>query len=195
MADKPAYGSVWAKGYYDGLRAAENKKVERVLEKMNLGRYKSIMMGLSSIARKVYESVPISEEWTVQQIHNEINRKPGATQIDGKTLVGCLNHLVSSGVVREPKTAMFKRTPVADGKTSKKSEKNQINEDDKMSVEEKNNESKDLGPLDRICAITSKLRALADEIDDELLRVEKEMNDDAQKYKKLNQLQELLKSI
>lgn len=195
MADKPAYGSVWAKGYYDGLRAAQNEISKGILEKMNLGRYKSIMNGLSSIAKKVYESVPISEEWTIQQIHNEINRKPGATQIDGKTLVGCLNHLVSSGVVREPRTAMFKRTPVADGKTSKSSENDQTNEGASMSAKEKNNESTDLGPLDRIARITSKLRELADEIDDELLRIEKEMNDDAQKYKKLNQLHELLKSI
>ena len=163
---------------------------------MNEGRYKSVINGLSSIARKVYESVPVQEEWTAIQVLNDMNRRTGsASAIDKKALLGCLNTLVKSGVVKElPASGAFKRVQVVEEK-SKPNEKPQQKKDVPMTEKKSPEKANYLGPLDRIAGLTAKLRSLADEIDDELLNVEKEMNDDAQKYKKLNQLQELLKSI
>ena len=195
-SNKPKYGKVWARGFYDGMRAAENKPRNGTEDPMNEGRYKSVIKGLSSIARKVYESVPVQEEWTAIQVLNDMNRRTGsASAIDKKVLLGCLNTLVKSGVVKElPASGAFKRVQVVEEK-SKPNEKPQQKKDVPMTEKKSPEKANDLGPLDRIAGLTAKLRSLADEIDDELLNVEKEMNDEAQKYKKLNQLQELLKSI
>lgn len=193
--DKPKYGKVWAKGYYDGIRCAFEQIDKEGWRPMNSGRYKSIMNGLSSMAKKVYESVPIVDYWTVHQVVSDMKRKYGAlASIDKDAVLGCLNTLVESKVVHESENRTFKRVPVIEEKKKPK----EIIKDEKMDAVIKNKhgeEPTNLGPLDRIAGITSKLRELADAIDDELLNVEKEMNDEAQKYKKLNQLQELLKSI
>jgi hypothetical protein len=42
-SNKPKYGKVWARGFYDGMRAAEKKPRNGTEDPMNEGRYLSLI--------------------------------------------------------------------------------------------------------------------------------------------------------
>lgn len=194
--EKPSYGKVWARGYYDGLRAAEKNDKNPIGLQMNQGRFKSVLNGLSGVARKVFDSVPISEEWSQPQISMEMQRKHGAAP-ERRVMTGCLNNLVEAGIVVEPRPGQFRKIAVSREMAPAKSladkyEKKGVEE---MAVEKKNSETEGLGPLDRIYKLTDQLKDLADQIQIELLNAEKEVSDAEVSAKKLKQLQELLKSV
>lgn len=65
---------------------------------MNSARLSSILNGLTGTASKVYEAVPISEQWSTQKIVAELLRS--GRQMAHNEVQGCLNSLEQSGVIR-----------------------------------------------------------------------------------------------
>lgn len=102
-----AHRKVYAKGFYDGLKAAA--------EEMTPAKYQTALNGLTSIARKVFEAVPIQEKWTAHRIVTEMSRL--STRIDMKTAEGCLNSLKDFGLVKEPERGLFQRVVARERET------------------------------------------------------------------------------
>lgn len=110
-ADQP-HRRVYAKGYYDGLQAAGadagiHKGEHRA---MNEIRHKSLLDGLTSVAKKVYFTVPAKEKWPISKIGAEIRRTGSA--MDGAMVASCLDTLKGIGLVSEPERGAFIRVEV-----------------------------------------------------------------------------------
>ncbi|HDR9163629.1 TPA: hypothetical protein QDB28_004033 [Burkholderia vietnamiensis] len=96
-----AHRRVYAKGFYDGLKAAEKE--------MTPAKFKIALDSQSAIARKIFEGVPIQDSWTANKIVTELTRMGGSTRVDFRTAQGCLDSLKDAGLIKEPQRGLFQR--------------------------------------------------------------------------------------
>jgi hypothetical protein len=73
---------------------------------MSPSRFQQIWNGTTHTARKIYDKVPIQEEWPIKLIYAELTRT--GTALAYNTVSGCLESLRSSGLIRESRNG-FKR--------------------------------------------------------------------------------------
>lgn len=168
---------------------------------MNHARFKSTYQGLSGIARKVYEVVPISEAWTAAQVRAELARQNVSISREVNVLEGCLNTLVSSGIVYEPERGKFRRVEITPPKEKK---------EPTMAVPTPHSPQV-AGPvvvrkgptaLDRLATLSGeasklgqRLVSLSKEIDDAILDAQQEAEAESAQYEKFRQMATLLKSL
>lgn len=239
MADndtKPRTGSVYARGYYDGLRAAGVNNPQEVpfvstrpkkeLDSLNAAltmaakqgstspsnqgfkkpseitqaRFTSVYNGLSVGLQNLYECVPITDRWTVEQVTREFSRKIGTKP--ASEIKKMLITLDSNGLIIND-SGLFRRIKVSGNPSSLNLVKQPVSvpSDGKSSVE-----IFKLTPARNVMDILSKIasnartlagdmKALATEIDDAALEIEQEFQNSEAKSEKLKQLQALLKNI
>lgn len=162
-------------------------------------RFHAIFSGLSSIARKIYEVVPIATSWTIPQIIAELQRQ-GISQ-DGRIAGGCLNTLLLAGLVHEPIKGYFRREavrPAAPKLIPPKKEimKPSIAVKAAMVVSDQQNNVDKLGKLaERLMLMAAGMKELAAEISDLAIDIETRQEGDAEDLQKLKTLQSLLKSL
>lgn len=77
---------------------------------MNKKRHQALVQGLNGVAQKVYEAVPIDDEWDVKQIAMELYRQ--SHRIEIATIEGCVRRMVASGLVQERSVGHFSRVVV-----------------------------------------------------------------------------------
>jgi hypothetical protein len=200
MDNEKSHRKVYAKGYFDGLAAALAIKQGQA---MNQSKFNSIHSGLTSIAQKVYEAVPISDPWSVAMLKNELVRT--GKSMDTRTLEGCLNSLMRSGLISEPSPGHWIRVKVrekvgASGDSAIEyftppppQEKKQLS-----TQEAKPNRR----PIDILSELSSEvanygegLKKLAQKLDSAALEIEGQLEQNSADSVKLKQLQELLGSI
>lgn len=73
-------------------------------------KFQSLYRGLTEQAKKVYNAVPIKDQWTIAQIMAELARTTG--QREHRIVSGCLNSLKSAGLVRETANGTWSRVEV-----------------------------------------------------------------------------------
>lgn len=99
---------IYGRGFHDGKAAAEKEMKEK--SNMNAKRFNSIMAGLTGMPRKVYEAIPIAEQWQEHKILLELSR--AGIQIDTRSLQHCINSLIGQGLVfGNSKDGYFKEAP------------------------------------------------------------------------------------
>lgn len=108
--DKAKVKRVYGRGYFDGFKAAADSSMDKELM-MTEAKFNAIYRGLTEIAKKVYEAVPMQEIWTVGQVINELNRL-GYNRQEHRVVMGCLTSLRETGLVKEPKQGHFVRAEV-----------------------------------------------------------------------------------
>lgn len=145
----------------------------------------SALDNLSSIARKVYEYVPIGEPWTATQINSEVHRRTGS-RLDHVILLGCLRSLVDSRLITEPQSLSFVRVQMKGRPILKTVAPVEV----KAEVP-----SAPSDPIELLGALSDKLRSVADEIDATALAIVASMSKGEEELKKLRQLQQILKSL
>lgn len=146
------------------------------------------LAGQSGLAQKVYQHVPIQEAWTGSEIAKAMARASGS-QVDGRTLLGCLGCLKDSGLVREVGSLRFQRTTISQPITPKPKEA--------MPAPQKP-EVKPAAPtsaIDLLAGIAKSMRALAGEIETAALAIEEGQAKADEDVQKLRQLQALLKGL
>lgn len=146
------------------------------------------LAGQTSLAQKVYQYVPIQEPWTAADIARAMVRASGS-QMDGRTLLGCLGCLKDSGLVREVSSSRFQRTAVSQPITPKPKEA--------MPAPQKP-EVKPAAPasaIDLLAGIAKSMRALAGEIETAAIAIEEGQAKAGEEVQKLRQLQALLKGL
>lgn len=168
---------------------------------MSQTRFDAIFSGQTSIAKKVYEAVPIAESWTTRKIMAEMQRL-GISQ-DQRTVAGCLENLRKSGLVNELMKGEFRREG--------------IKEIGIKAVEQKEKEpavvtiakppiailtTAPLSPMDilgalavRAANLAGMASELASDISDAAIDVQQHIENNDADTKKLKQLQSILKSI
>jgi hypothetical protein len=199
--DRQSHRKVYARGYFDALRKLGIDPEEM---KMQQAKFDSIHRGLSSIAKKVFEGVPIAEPWSASQIHNELTR----LQICGcdlRTVTGCLNTLVEAGLAEEPQRGAFIRAQIrqkAPAPTIKLVPSLTKEPEMKPQPVATSNAPAETDPIDRLSGIAARvitvaetLRALASDIETAAIEIADRSEKRNDETKKLRQLQELLKSL
>ena len=237
---KPRYGSVYARGYNDGLRAAgvtnpyevpfltsKATKDERSYKSqqsliqlidqaasgqankesspvMNAKKFESKYNGLTSVAKKIYESLPIKESWTVSQIIAELARN-GHRQ-DHTVVLRVCRELTESGLaimssINSRGDASFVRSKVEKPQPQKPKEETAMPEPIPASKPKSADvvaikaTAKKKGPMELLAELASKARQFAEELDNAALEIEQEFQNSEAKSEKLKQLQTLLKGI
>lgn len=183
--DPPPSRRIYGRGIVDTLAIVGVSYEEYQEKKMNQGRMKSIIKGLTGIAKKTYECVPIGEEWSPATIATEMIRT--GNRVEMRVLEGCLRSLVESGVVEEPARGMFKRPQIKEKVVQPNPAVSLVPPPAPAPAP--------LSALDALAGLSAKLKALAAELDNIALSVEEQLNAAAGKNEKLVQLQKLLKDL
>ena len=185
MSDvSPKHCKVYAAGFYDGLRKSGIEDVEGF---MNAARLKQVENGLSGIARKVLEAVPIADQWPAHTIANEIKRATGSAP-EIKIVNGCLESLKSSGLVREPTRGKWIRVSMKDHADA-----------DEMpapvKVVELRKQQPEQTAREMLSQVAIAMMDLAAKVEDVASEIDKAEKRNEEKTAKLRQLQELLRGL
>jgi hypothetical protein len=156
---------------------------------MNKSRFNAIHGGLSSLSKKVYAAVPLTEAWSSEKICSEYRRVNGSPQ-PKKSIEGMLNILVESGLVVETTSGNFVRIRIKEPAIKEKTAM-------PSPVAQKN-----ANPLDLLTALAERAKNISVEaaqlkvdIENSALYIAEKFQGSEEKSRKLTQLQELLKGL
>lgn len=136
-------------------------------------KFRTALAGMTSVAQKVYEAVPIQETWPNSSIHTEMKRR--GMSYDYSVLGGCLKTLVQAGLIKES-TQGFTRVAV-------KQETEKMPKTTSASLP------------DQLGQLASSLRNVADQMDEIALEIEEQLSSNTNAAKKLQALQAALKEV
>lgn len=207
---------VYGRGLFDGLRMAGIDNPEEFLNEAKLQR---TARSINGVARKVLDTVPISEPWTISQVSAEMLRATGSRP-EFKIVAGCLDSLASVGLIREPTRGSFirvmpKRRPELASVPLPPAPlpAEQINRESPSTmtklaitkpsiIHEAAPSAAPVDPLERIAQVATALRSasvslaeMAQELDDAALVFTTRLDQVNADTEKLRQLQAILKSI
>jgi hypothetical protein len=174
---------------------------------MKESRQRQLLEGQSSVARKVFEGVPIQEAWAENEILKAM-RTSGVT-IAAHTIRACLLDMKDVGLIKEPRQGQFQRAPVqpylrqSEAVAPKPVENNPIPASEPVM---QTPTAKTPTPLDLLGTVATELvllssefsermKALADRVEDVALSVAAQRESDAAIIAQATQLKELLKGF
>lgn len=186
MSDEAtSHRKVYARGLFDGLRKAGIVDVE---EFMNAAKMKQVESGLTGIARKVLDAVPISDSWQAHTIANEIKRLTGSAP-EIKIVTGCLESLKASGLVREPMRGKWIKVVVREY-----AEPEEIATPTKA-VELRKQQPEQPTAREMLSQVAVAMMDLAAKVEDVANEIDRAEKRNEEKTAKLRQLQELLRGL
>lgn len=153
-------------------------------------KQKQKLAGQSSIAQKIFEHVPMAEEWTPSQVGQAMTQATGS-RIDPKTIKGCLMTLFESGLVRVNR-GLFQRIPVSQPQQTSTKEKSAMPTPKDTAPTTK---AVAASAIDLLAGIAQKLREVTQELEVAALAIEESNAKNAEDVAKLHQLQALLKGL
>lgn len=160
---------------------------------MSPERANAALSGTTTVARKVYDAVPINEAWDLAAIRAELLRLRNSS-IDMHTMRGCLGVLREAGLVIE-RDGRFTRC-----KVKARHEKEEATNVIEIKPQEPR---KSVGtPLEtlsgiasRLSAVARDLAAIASEIETEALRISSDLEAQDEDSAKLDQLRDGLRAV
>lgn len=154
---------------------------------MNRKRFLSTYQNLTSQEQNVYDTVPMEDSWSENQIARELVRQN--RNLPPEALRRCIMRLKDSGLVRQTENSRWVRVAVnAPMKPAKVKE-----EPAPVATTNKTTDEKPL--LERMAESAQLLRNIANEFDAIAIEVEERMDGTEEEAAKLRQLKSLLKEI
>jgi hypothetical protein len=171
---------------------------------MKESRQRQLLEGQSSVARKVFECVPIQEPWTENDIVKAM-RAAGST-IASHAVRGCLLDMVDVGLIKFPSTGYYQRVPVQPFLRLNAAPTQQPTPASQPAMPTTTAKKPEVTPLDLLATVATELTLLASEFSERLralsLRVEEvalsvaaQREADAAIIAQANQLKVLLKGF
>ncbi|HDR9093358.1 hypothetical protein QZM46_17600 [Burkholderia vietnamiensis] len=161
---------------------------------MTPAKYQAALSGLSAIAKKVLEMVPIQEAWSRSEIAGHLLRVTKSSP-DAAVIDGCLGRLKDSGLVREPSRGRYQRVEVREREVLKvpvQKPEEAVN----APVEQSILPIEILSKLaERARSVATELVVLASDIETAALTIEQGNAENAASLEKLRQFQSILKSL
>ncbi|VWD12513.1 MULTISPECIES: hypothetical protein [Burkholderia] len=161
---------------------------------MTPAKYQAALSGLSAIAKKVLEMVPIQEAWSRSEIAGHLLRVTKSSP-DTAVIDGCLGRLKDSGLIREASRGRYQRIEVREREVLKVPEQ-------KSAETIAATEPQEILPIEILSQLAERTRALAtqivilaSDIETAALTIEQGNAENAANLEKLRQLQSLLKSL
>lgn len=172
---------------------------------MKESRQRQLLDGQGSVARKVFDGVPIQEAWPEKEIVLAM-RTSGMT-IASHTVRACLLDMKDVGLIKEPKKGQFQRVPVQPylrlTDVTDPLTKTPASEPTMQTTTAK---APAPTPLDMLSTIATELelmsaefgarmKGLANRLEEVALKIEEQREVDAASMDKANKLQALLKEV
>ncbi len=170
---------------------------------MNQAKFDSVHRGLTAQAKKVYDALPISEPWSPTQIMQELHRR-NCGMTDMRVVIGCINSMIDSGCVLEPRKGMFQRVEIRQKQVSvapvlvavKNIEVSPVKAIVSATVvKSSTDKAATVGPIDRLSELAKRLRELATDMETTALELAEQAEKNDTDTAKMRQLQQLLKSL
>lgn len=169
---------------------------------MNQSKMQRLLAGQSATARKVFEAVPIQEPWSAQKIRAELERT-GASGCTISVVRACVCQLYEAGLIRQPIPGLYLREAI-----ELKPQASDVKEP-VMNASLQPKETQPTGtrcPLDLLGELSAeavsisedfskRMRGLAQKIDSTALAIAQDQERNTESLAKLQQLQQLLKSL
>jgi hypothetical protein len=166
---------------------------------MNAAKQQNMLAGQSSLARKVFQVVPIQERWSAHDIFNSLIVSE-ATGAQFPAVRRGLGELKEAGLIREPVNGHFQRTPV----TIKSPREQSMSKETPPTVIAIN--KADASALDTLAVLSGEVISFAEEvglrmkklaarIEEVALSVEAERESNAAAIIKARRLQEALREF
>lgn len=158
----------------------------------------SALNGLTSIARKVYDVVPISEPWKLTRIADELYRQ--GRRVDKNVLLGVLDGLRSDKLIKEPIEQHFIRAPARGRPPTKSTSMEHIPPAQPIATTPSTKPAtptpvNPTDPLDKLTAIVSAFDELKHRLEDAILDVQAHLEKINKDSAKAKQLLDLMKSL
>ena len=80
------------------------------MTQLSAARFEGYYAGLTSMARKVYEAIPIAEVWSVTQVHQEMVRLGFSADLTKTS--GCLRSLLGTTLIIEKPPGHYRRSAI-----------------------------------------------------------------------------------
>lgn len=177
---------------------------------MKESRQRQLLEGQSSVARKVFEGVPIQEAWAENEILKAM-RTAGVT-IASHTVRACLLDMKDVGLIKEPSKGQFQRVPVqpylrmSDETAERLKQKFNPTPAEEPAMQTTTAKAPAPTPLDMLSTIATELTLMATEygermramslrLEEVALKIEEQREVDAASMEKANKLQALLKEV
>lgn len=167
---------------------------------MSCSRFDRLISGMNSTAVKVYEAVPISGQWSLNQITAEMRR--AGINVDSRAVFGCLGALARAGLVTEGEAGKFQREAVKVPliKPIKSKDESMNAKPSAKAVPAKDGANVDimdiLGALAaRAVHISSQVKDLSNDLSNAAVEIQARVEANEADSAKLKQLQTLLKGI
>ncbi|AIO44492.1 hypothetical protein DM44_4804 [Burkholderia cepacia] len=161
---------------------------------MTPAKYQAALSGLSAIAKKVLEMVPIQEAWSRSEIAGHLLRVTKSSP-DAAVIDGCLGRLKDSGLIREPSRGRYQRIEVREREVLKVP-------DQKAEKTADVHADQSIPPIEilsklaeRARTVATELVMLASDIETAALTIEQGNAENVANLEKLRQFQSLLKSL
>lgn len=145
------------------------------------------LAGQSGIARKVFEHVPIGDQWSLAQVAQELHRATGSV-MDMHVLKGCVMKLKDAGLVRMSPAGACRREPVS--LPTPPAGPEPMNE-----LNAAASPTPAVSAIDLLAGVAKTLRAAAAEIETAAIAIEEARAKDGCELQKFKQLQALLKGL
>jgi len=184
--DRNRHRKVYAKGYFDGLEAGRTE--------MTPARFQSVFSGQSTVAKKIFEMVPIQEAWAPVQISSALTRVTKST-VDRRVLDGCLTALKDAGLIKEPRRGEFQRIEVREKEEAKVPKTEVATFVGTIASTPKSPIAILSTIAARLGAVNDEVKKIASDIETAALVIEEDMTENEENLGKLRQLQSILKSL
>lgn len=163
---------------------------------VNQSKFEQAHRGLSAIAKKVFDAVPISEGWSPTQIGHEMTRQ-GSGGGEVRITLGCLNTLIDMGLVSENGKGLFQRVGIRQKAVAEIQpiEKSTVNKTSSIAPVTASAKPYGPGPIEILSKLSSRLRELASDMDTAALELAEQVEKNDVETAKMRQLQALLKSL
>lgn len=160
---------------------------------MTPAKYKAALDSINTVARKVFDHVPIKDSWPVNRIIAEMV-SAGVTRVDLRTAEGCIARLKDAGLVKETDRGLFQRVVPRERETISLADVTAPAIAASVAVVA--SPTLALGDLAAtLRARATDLNALADQIDTAALCVEERIEAADQRFAKLREFSAFLKDI
>lgn len=154
-------------------------------------RVDKILAGESSLARKVYDSVPIRDTWSVAQIINDMRRQHGNTVT--KSLVeGCLKALRQRNLIKESRPGFFIRAKVT---ISTKKDTDTVTIRSEKTASTETFTPTEQTPMEKLGVLADMARELSTALDEVAVELDDFLKEKSAENDKLSQLRALIKEL
>ena len=152
-------------------------------------KQKQKLSGQTTIAQKIFQYVPVAEEWTPPQIGQAMTRSCGS-RTDPATIVACLRALADAGLARATNRGTFQRVPVSALTPQPQKQEKEIKVMTAPAAPKATTSA-----IDLLAGLAQKLRAVANDIDAAALAIEEGQAKNSQEAKELAQMKAQLKAL